>query len=149
MQNPNDQILVATTMNITADLVAQELYKIDMLRSKVLRLFSSVREDVFNVKIKELPEYSVLYKMLYESEDTFNDMTREHTEVIENVHEMDQDDLLQKAKYQVEFYFGQSNYEKDEYLRGLESDNGRWINLDKINSFYKMRNFQVTVEQLY
>mmetsp|Transcript_41119 Transcript_41119/g.53968 ORF Transcript_41119/g.53968 Transcript_41119/m.53968 type:complete len:103 (-) Transcript_41119:694-1002(-) len=102
-------------MNFTADLVAQELFKLEVLKKKVLRLFSMVREDVFNIKIEELPEYSVLYKMLYDSEETFNEMTREHTAVTEN-DEIDDEDRLQKGKFQVEFYFGQTNYHNDEYL---------------------------------
>ena len=32
LQNPNDQILVATSMNFTADLVAEALYSLEMLR---------------------------------------------------------------------------------------------------------------------
>jgi len=31
-------------------------------------MYSASREDIFNIKIKELPEYSVLYKMLYDLE---------------------------------------------------------------------------------
>ena len=149
MQNPNEQILVATTMNFTADLVAQELFKIEMLKKKVLRLFSSVREDIFNIKIRELPEYSVLYKMLYESEDTLNEMTAEHTEIAQNTEEMDQDDLFQKAKYQIEYYFGQTNYERDIFLRDMESPEGRWIDLRLINEFRKMQKFGLGEAQLY
>ena len=55
-------------MNFTADLVAQELYKIKSMQNHVIRSYSSSREDIFNIKIKELPEYSVLYKMLYDDE---------------------------------------------------------------------------------
>jgi len=57
-----------TTMNFTADLVAQELYKLKVMQKYVLRMYSASREDIFNIKIKELPEYSVLYKMLYDLE---------------------------------------------------------------------------------
>ena len=81
LQNPNEQTLVATTMNFTADLVAQELFNLELMKNKVLRTYSSSREDLFNIKLKELPEYSVIYKMLYESEDVLNDFTKEKTTV--------------------------------------------------------------------
>ena len=55
-------------MNFTADLVAAELYKLDVMKKYVLRTYSAAREDIFNVKIKELPEFSVLYKMLFDEE---------------------------------------------------------------------------------
>ena len=37
LQNPLKKILVATSMNFTADLIAEELYKIKMLQSFVVR----------------------------------------------------------------------------------------------------------------
>ena len=65
LQQPTEQLLVLTSMNFTADLVAQELYKIPLMKAFVARTYSAAREDIFNVKIKELPEYSVIYKMLF------------------------------------------------------------------------------------
>ena len=66
-------------MNFTADLVATELYKLEIMKKYVLRMYSASREDIFNIKIKELPEYSVLYKMLFD-EDVLNEFTKENTE---------------------------------------------------------------------
>ena len=68
MQHPNDQILVATSMNFTADLVADALYNLDVIRNKVCRVYSDTREDIFNVNIKELPEWSILHKMLFDTD---------------------------------------------------------------------------------
>lgn len=68
MQHPNDQILVATSMNFTADLVAEALYNLDVIRNKVCRVYSDTREDIFNVNIKELPEWSILHKMLFDTD---------------------------------------------------------------------------------
>ena len=116
LQNPNQQTLVVTTMNFTADLVAQELYKLEIMQKHVLRSYSSSREDIFNIKIKELPEYSVLYKMLYD-EEAFNKFTLVKTEAdraryfqdrddSDDEHAVDLDKDLQAAKFQVEYYFG-------------------------------------------
>ena len=55
-------------MNFTADLVADALFNIEMIRDKICRIYSSSREDIFNVIISELPEWSILHKMLF---DTF------------------------------------------------------------------------------
>ena len=55
-------------MNFTADLVAQALTDIDMIKKKVCRVYSDTREDIFNVNIKDLPEWSILYKMLFDTE---------------------------------------------------------------------------------
>ena len=52
-------------MNFTADLVAQELFKLKVVQAFLVRTYSSAREDIFNIKINDLPEYSLLYKMLY------------------------------------------------------------------------------------
>ena len=49
------------------------------MKKVVLRTYSASREDLFNIKVKELPEYSVLYKMLFDSEDMLNEYTRERT----------------------------------------------------------------------
>ena len=69
LQKPTEQLLVVTTMNFTADLITEELCKIEMIKEYVARTYSSSREDIFNLKVAELPEYSVLYKMLYKTED--------------------------------------------------------------------------------
>ena len=53
---------------------------------------------------------------------------------------MDIEEVLQAAKFQVEFYFGQSNYHKDEYLKSKENNTGK-INLEEIYRFSKIRKF--------
>ena len=53
-------------MNFTADLVADALFNIEMIRDKICRIYSSSREDIFNVIISELPEWSILHKMLFD-----------------------------------------------------------------------------------
>ena len=67
LQNPKEQILVVTSMNLTADLVAEALYKIEVIKDMICRVYSTSREDIFNVNIKELPEWSIIYKMLFET----------------------------------------------------------------------------------
>ena len=52
-------------MNQTADLVAEALYKIEVIKEKICRVYSASREDIFNVDIKELPEWSPIRKMLF------------------------------------------------------------------------------------
>ena len=55
-------------MNFTADLVAEALCNIEVIKDKVCRVYSTTREDIFNVSIKEIPEWSILYKMIYDTE---------------------------------------------------------------------------------
>ena len=149
LQNPEEQTLVVTTMNFTADLVAEELYKLEIMKPKVLRTYSTSREDLFNIKIKELPEYSTLYKMLFESDDILNEYTQEKTTVMRDlVSQMDQGDVLQAAKFQVEYYFGQTNYQKDDHLKKHEDADG-WIELSFINNFHKMRKFNLHEYDVY
>ena len=83
-------------MNFTADLVAQELYNLETLKPKILRTYSSSREDLFNIDIWKMPEYSVIYKMLYESEDILNEYTKGKTTITdpEQVSHMKKGDLL-------------------------------------------------------
>lgn len=96
-------------MNFTADLVAEELYKLEIMKKYVLRTYSASREDIFNIKIKELPEYSVLYKMLFDT-DILDQFTKVNTEAINrNDDAFSMSNLtrdLQAAKFQIEFYFG-------------------------------------------
>ena len=40
LQQPGEKILVATSMNFTADLVAEELYKLKILQAFVVRTYS-------------------------------------------------------------------------------------------------------------
>lgn len=69
MLNPREQILVATSMNLTADLVARALYNVEVIKEKICRVYSTTAEDIFNVNIKEIPEWSIIYKMLYDTEE--------------------------------------------------------------------------------
>ena len=64
---------------------------------------------------------------------------------------MTTEEIEQAAKFQVEFYFGNNNYNKDFYLRNVLEGKDRWINLSVILNFPKMRKFQVYVpiENLY
>jgi len=55
-------------MNFTADLVAEALFHLEVLKKSVCRVYSASREDIFNVNIQELPEWSIIYKMLFEDE---------------------------------------------------------------------------------
>ena len=81
-------------MNFTADLVAEELYKIKMMQGYVARTYSSAREDIFNIQLNELPEYSILYKMLFKVE-LLDEYTKAQTEINQaEVGEMDRDRLL-------------------------------------------------------
>jgi len=48
----------------------------------------------------------------------------------------------------VEFYFGNSNYNTDDYLKSLEDHDG-WINLDFINKFHKMKKFRLNLAEVY
>ena len=148
LQKPTEQLLVVTTMNFTADLVAEELYKIARIKEYVARTYSTAREDIFNIKVAELPEYSVLYKMLYEDK-LLDEYTRNATVVnVEQAESMKHENIRQAAKFQVEFYFGQTNYIKDTYLQSHEGHDG-WIDLDTINQFPKMKKFKVSTEELF
>ena len=93
-------------MNQTADLVAQELYKIHFLQPYVARTYSQAREDIFNVKIKDLPEYSVIYKMLYKTTYLKQNFIYEATTVKEGQELAQLEKRQQAAKFQVEHYFG-------------------------------------------
>ena len=61
----DDQILVITSMNYTADLVAKTLFELHEIKDKVSRIYSSSEENIFNVEIKKLPEWSVIYQMIF------------------------------------------------------------------------------------
>ena len=68
LQHPEEQILVATSMNFTADLVAEALFNLQVIKDKVCRVYSTSREDIFNISINELPEWSILHKMLFDAQ---------------------------------------------------------------------------------
>lgn len=103
-------------MNFTADLVAQALFGIQAIKDQVCRVYSSSREDIFNIDIKELPEWSILYKLLHDTEE-LDAYTREHTTFDpKQIDVVQKEKVAQAAKFQVEFYFGNSNYYKDDFL---------------------------------
>jgi hypothetical protein len=52
-------------MNYTADLVAQTLFERPDIKNKVSRIYSFSEENIFNVKIRKLPEWSVIYQMIF------------------------------------------------------------------------------------
>jgi len=52
-------------MNYTADLVAKTLFELPDIKDKVSRIYSSSEENIFNVEIRKLPEWSVIYQMIF------------------------------------------------------------------------------------
>ena len=52
-------------MNYTADLVAKTLFELPDIKDKVSRIYSSFEENIFNVEIKKLPEWSLIYQMIF------------------------------------------------------------------------------------
>ena len=146
MQNPHEQILVATSMNLTADLVSEALYKIEAIRKKICRIYSTTREDIFNVNIQELPEWSIIYKMLYDTEQ-LDEYTKENTQFDEEMmDDMTDEQIYQAVKFQVEYYFGQTNYYKDDYLQKAASKEG-WILLEIIFGFRSIQKFHDYLHQ--
>ena len=65
-------------MNFTADLVSTALFGLEILKKHVCRVYSASREDIFNLSIKELPEWSIIYKMLFDT-DMLDEYTMKHT----------------------------------------------------------------------
>ena len=59
--------------------------------------------------------------------------------------EMTDEQIYQAIKFQVEFYFGQTNYHKDEYLKNCEGKDG-WILLSIIYGFRAIMKFAEYVE---
>ena len=47
----------------------------------------------------------------------------------------------------MEFYFGNSNYNTDDYLKNLEANDG-WIDLKYINDFRKMKKFRLSLKDV-
>ena len=98
-----------------------------------------------------MPEWSLLYKMFFD-QSFLDDYTKELKDLNEpdNLDMMNQEDIAQLAKFQVEYYFGQTNYNKDFYLKSCEGKDG-WIPLEVIYGFFGIRKFHhnLTVEELY
>jgi lupus La protein len=53
-------------------------------------------------------------------------------------------DTAAKVKAQIEFYFSDSNYPRDKFLRGKAAENDGWVPLDVIATFSRMK--QMTTE---
>lgn len=106
-------------MNFTADLVADALYQIEAIKQKMCRVYSATREDIFNVSIQELPEWSIIYKMLFDRKE-LDSYTMTHTSFVTSaIDSMSKNTILLAAKYQVENYFSQSEFHKDDHLKKL------------------------------
>ena len=63
-------------MNFTADLLAEELYKLSYLTNSMVRTYSASREDIFNVLFDELKEFSMLHKMIFDEKALENFQAR-------------------------------------------------------------------------
>ena len=127
-------------MNFTADLVAEALYDLDPIKNKICRVYSASREDIFNVRINELPEWSIVFKMLFDRQE-MDDFSRSNTTFLTNfIDSTPIETIRQGAKYQVEYYFSQTKYHKDDHLKKCEGPEG-WILLSEIWNFGKMRRF--------
>ena len=48
------------------------------MKKFVVRTYSQAREDIFNISVNDLPEYSILYKMLYDP-DIHDEMAKAKT----------------------------------------------------------------------
>ena len=68
------------------------------------------------------------------------------TSAIENV---SKDQVLLAAKYQMEYYFCQSQFHKDDHLKNLQGPEG-WILLSEVWNFRKMKLFwrRLTLEDI-
>jgi len=52
-----------------------------------------------------------------------------------------------RAKYQVEFYFGDYNYPHDRYLRSQANEEG-WVSLGLVNGFNMMRSLELSIPDI-
>ena len=106
ISHPNDKILVITSMNMTADLVAEAIFGIKEMREKVCRVYGTLREDVFNVSLENMPEWSLLYKMFYDTK-FLDSYTKELKDIpTDNLWNLPIEEVEQLAKFQIEYFFG-------------------------------------------
>lgn len=101
------------------------------------------------MRITELPEWSIIYKMLFDVEE-LDIYTKKHTVFNEAaIDYMPIEVIEQAAKFQVEYYFGQTSYYKDTYLQAAANKDG-WINLRVIYKFNKIKKFwrRLSIEAL-
>mmetsp|Transcript_3807 Transcript_3807/g.2529 ORF Transcript_3807/g.2529 Transcript_3807/m.2529 type:complete len:95 (-) Transcript_3807:1207-1491(-) len=94
-----------------------------MLQQRVVRVYSSAREDIFNIKPNELKPYSLMHKMIYS--DAAKASTAYH--YIEEEHS----DKRFRAKFQIEYYFGGNNYYDDHYLLSCRDEQG-YVLIDEL-----------------
>ena len=86
-------------MNFTADLVAEALYQLDAIKDKMCRVYSASREDIFNVSIQELPEWSIIYKMLFDRKE-LDSYTMTHTSFVTSaIDSVSKSQVILAAKY--------------------------------------------------
>ena len=52
---------------------------------------------------------------------------------------------MQAAKFQVEYYFGQTNYLQDDFLQQMEGPE-KWIDLVRINKFNRLKRLNLEVD---
>ena len=52
-------------MHLTANLVAEALFKINELRNQICRIYSLNRENINNLDLDMQAEWSIVYKMLF------------------------------------------------------------------------------------
>lgn len=55
-ENP-PKVLICAPSNTAADFIAERLIQIPYLQDKVIRFYSSKREDLFNLKIDQVKPY--------------------------------------------------------------------------------------------
>ena len=153
-QQPGEQILVATSRNDTADLVAMALYSLEPLKDKICRVYSNSREDIFNVKIHELPEWSIIHKMLFNRKEmsSFTTAMSVFTQhLLRDGDRVSDETFTLAVKFHVDSYFSNTNYCKDEHMKKLEGADG-WILLKEIYEFRKTKRFYergLTLRKLY
>ena len=85
----------------------------------------------------------MIYKMLYKTSELREEFIREATTMADGEKLPQVEQRRQAAKFQVEYYFGQTNYRRDEFLKSLEDAEG-WIDLSLINNFQKMLAFKLS-----
>ncbi|CDW90128.1 phage head-tail family protein [Stylonychia lemnae] len=142
INNIQTPILICAPSNAAADLIAERLRFVPILNGNYIRLQSVHREDIFNTNLNNLREYDLLQKIKYmdelEAQDDFNKQFISADR--------------QQAKQTVEYYFSDENYYfkdgvGDKFLTDLEDKNG-YIEIDKILKFYKMKQLQVSKDEI-
>ena len=106
-----------------------------MIQNDVVRVQSAIRENIFNLdNVSDLKPYQLLYKLLH--------MKQKDKNMVSNEIFYKENPWIFKIRYQVEFYFGDYNFDHDEYLRSCLDDQG-YLSLFKIMAFPRMRDLNV------